>query len=276
MLCRDHLLAHQPGLDPPTCAPLSLLSQAGMVGVLAHDETGACVLQAPQHRAGAVVPVGDPQLPRPCAFQQRRHPGALARVRVLAGHQVHHQATIRVVCHQRVPRQRRTAQGAQGQQALLAARQVVAVQHPHLPAGQAGRRAQLRHHRRQPLGAAANEGTQHAGFGVVDLVIQGRQRHRQRRHLARCRVQGRAQAQRHQRGQLDHGREQQLTRILPLPMRLEHLVHPARRQRVLQRQARHHARRRVPLKPLQNQRPHRTNRNRTLAHPLKLERRRTP
>ena len=43
--------------------------------------------------------------------------------------------------------------------------------------------------------------------------------------------------------------------ILPLPARLEHLVHPTRRQRVLQRQARHHARRRVPLKPLQNRRP---------------------
>ncbi len=58
MLCRDHLLAHQPGLDPPARAPLPLLSQAGMGGVLAHDEAGARALQAPQHRAGAVVPVG--------------------------------------------------------------------------------------------------------------------------------------------------------------------------------------------------------------------------
>ena len=58
MLCRDHLLAHQPGLDPPTCTPLPLLSQAGMLGVLAHDEAGARVLQAIQHRAGAEVPVG--------------------------------------------------------------------------------------------------------------------------------------------------------------------------------------------------------------------------
>ena len=33
-----------------------------MVGVLAHDETGPGALQAPQHRAGAVVAVGDPDV----------------------------------------------------------------------------------------------------------------------------------------------------------------------------------------------------------------------
>jgi len=133
---------------------------------------------------------------------------------------------------------------------LLARRQVVAVQNAHLPAGQPGRCTQGRHHRREPLSVAANECKQHAGFSMGDLVIQRCQPHRQRRHLAGCRVQGRALAKRYQRGQINHGREQQLARILPLPVRLEHVINLALRQRSFQRRVRHHIRRRMPLKAL--------------------------
>jgi len=64
-----------------------------------------------------------------------------------------------------------------------------------------------------------------------------------------------SQPQAHQRHQLNNGREQQLARILLLAMGFEYLVHPARRQHVLQCHPRHHARRRRPLKPLQHRWP---------------------
>src|SRR6185312_1671412 len=56
-----------------------------------------------QHGAGAKMPVGDPQLAGLRAVQQRRNRGTLAHMRVLAGHEVAHQAAVRVIHHQRLP-----------------------------------------------------------------------------------------------------------------------------------------------------------------------------
>jgi len=53
-------LAHRARLGAAAILPLALLDQMRMVGVLAHDETGSRVLEAPQHRAGAKVPIGHP------------------------------------------------------------------------------------------------------------------------------------------------------------------------------------------------------------------------
>src|SRR3954453_24110544 len=71
------------------------------------------------------MPVGDPEFSGTGVLQQRCNRDTLARVRVLTGHQVGHQAAVRVVHRQRVPRQGRTVEPAQGSKALLARRQVV-------------------------------------------------------------------------------------------------------------------------------------------------------
>jgi hypothetical protein len=68
-------------------------------------------------------------------------------------------------------------------------------------------------------------------------------------------VQGRAQAEGDQHHQLDHGGEQQLTRVLPLTVVLEHRVNPTARKGVLQRNPRQDARRRVLLKTLEDKGP---------------------
>jgi hypothetical protein len=54
--------------------------------------------------------------------------------------------------------------------------------------------------------------------------------------LARDRMQRGPQPQRYQQHQLHHAGEQQFARVLSLPMGLEHLVDPAGRQRLIQRQ----------------------------------------
>lgn len=202
------------------------------------------------------MPIPDPGLSRLGAFDQFGRAHALALVGILAGHDVAHQGAVRVVDHQRVARQRRAAKAAQRRQPLLAGRQVVAVEHPQLPARQARRPAKTCGHRRQPLCAALHQRAQHRRLGALDLGVQRRQRHRhQLVHLARRRMQRWAQAQCDQRHQFHHGGEQQLARVLALAVLLEHLVDPLRRQRLVQRQARHHARRAGVLEPLNNRLP---------------------
>ena len=148
--------------------------------------------------------------------------------------------------HHGLSRQRRTTKPAQKRQPLLARGQVVAVQHPHLPAGQARAAAHRCHHRRQPLGTALHQRAQDGRLRVAHLVIQGGQRHRQSSHLSCRRVQRRPQAKANQRHQLDNGGEQQLPRILLPPMRLEHLVNPAGRKSMVQRKPRHYTNRPKP------------------------------
>jgi hypothetical protein len=228
-----------------------------MHGVLAHPETRPRRLPAGQQRAGAELPVGDPKLPRLGALQHRDGQRAFALVRVLARDQVDHQAAVGVVHHDRLPRQSRPTMPSQRCQALVAAGQVIAVKHAQRVARQRRSGGQRCHHRRKPLGRTLHQGAQDARLGVVDLVVERGQRHRQRALLARRRMQRRTQPQRDQRHQLHHRGEQQLTRILALARGLEHQVDPVGGKRTVQRRARHHARRRVLLEPSQDNRPDR-------------------
>lgn len=95
---------------------------------------GLGFLAALQDGASAKVALRDPYLARPGAVEQGHHAGALALVGVFAGHQIDHLCQVRVVDHQAVTRQRRTPVFAQWRQALLRARQVVAIDDAHLPA----------------------------------------------------------------------------------------------------------------------------------------------
>ena len=105
----DRLFAHLARPGAAASMPIPLPGQPGMAGVLAHDEAGVRLVPALHDHARAEVAVGDPQLPRLRAVQQRRNRSTLALVRVLAGHDVGDQAAVRVVDHQCLPRQRRTA-----------------------------------------------------------------------------------------------------------------------------------------------------------------------
>ena len=226
-----------------------------MAAMLAHEEAGLRCLPAQQDRAGAELPIGDPQLPWLGAVQQGGHRGALALIRVLTGQDVGDQPAVRVVYHQRVPRQRGPTMPAQGRQALLAGWQVIAVKHAHLPARQAGTAAPSRGHRHQALGAAAHQRPQDRWLGAVDLVIERGQRHRQRFHGPRRSMQRWTEAEGDQRHKLDHGREQQLARVLPLAVLLEHRVDPLARKGMLQRNPRHYARRCMLLKTCKDKGP---------------------
>jgi len=80
--------------------------------------------------------VGNPKLPRLGALQHRDGQRAFALVRVLARDQVDHQAAVGIVHHDRLPRQSRPTMPSQRCQALVAAGQVIAVEHAKLIAGQ--------------------------------------------------------------------------------------------------------------------------------------------
>ena len=251
----DPLLAHRSGVGAAAGAPGSFCRHLGVATMFADEETGLRRLPAQQDRARAELPIRHPELPRLGAVQQGANRRALALVRVLAGHDVGDQPAVGVVHHQRVSRQRRPAVAAQGRQALLAGRQVVAVEHTQLPARQAGAAAPSRRHRPEPLGAAADQRPQDRRLGATDLVVECAHRHRQGLQGPRCRVQGRAQTEGDQRHRLDHRGEQQLTRVLPLAVFLEHRVDPLARKGMLQRNPRHHTRRCLLLKALEDRGP---------------------
>ncbi len=78
-----------------------------MAGVLAHDETGPCRVLGPHSQARAEVALGNPQLPRLRAVQQRRNQSTLTLVYVLSDHDVDNQAAVGIVDHQRLLRERR-------------------------------------------------------------------------------------------------------------------------------------------------------------------------
>jgi hypothetical protein len=214
-----------------------------MSAVLAHDEAGTGLVPALDNDSRTEVAVGDPQLLRLRTLQQRPRHRTLLGVGILARHDVRHQPAVGVVHHQRVARQRRTPVAPQGRQALLAGRQMIAVEHPQLPSRQARREAQRFDHRQQSLCTLLHQPTQDRRLGASHLVVQRRNRYRQLHCLLRRRVQRGPQPQRHQRGELDHRRKQQFAWVLPLAGLLEHLVDPACGHGVFQRQAHHHAQR---------------------------------
>jgi hypothetical protein len=99
---------------------------------------------------------------------------------------------------------------------------------------------QRRHHRRQALGAADHERTHQRRLGAIDLVVQRRDRHRQRRAGGLCRrVQRWPQPYGHQAHEFDRGRKQQLAHVLVLRVLGKHFIDPSRIEHALQRQPRH-------------------------------------
>ncbi len=71
--------------------------------------------------------------------------------------------------------------------------------------------------------AGGLQASQNRWLRAVELVIQRCHRHRQIAHLARSRMQRRAQPQGHQRHQLHDGGEHQLSRVLAMTMCFEYL-----------------------------------------------------
>ena len=250
------LLAQLSRLAAARFPPGAFVHDHRVFAVLAHDEAGPGLVAALQDGAGAKVAVCDPDLARPGAIEQGHHSGALAFVGVFAGHQVDHLRQVGVVDHQAVARQRRAPVFAQRCQALLRARQVVAIDDAQLPAWHARTHVQRRCDGLQARAAALNQGAQQRQFGALDLVVERGQRDGQVFHLARGRVQRRLQAQADQRHQLHDRGKQQLPRVLALAVGLEHLVDPGRRHGLLQRNARHHAGRRLLFKSFQYLLPH--------------------
>src|SRR3954468_16411505 len=75
VLDRDHLLTQLAGLGAAAPLPVSLSNQARMTAVLTHDKAGSGVLPGLQHRAGAEMPVGDPEFSGTGVRQQRCNRG---------------------------------------------------------------------------------------------------------------------------------------------------------------------------------------------------------
>ena len=107
-------------------------------GVLANHEKSPPAGQAKHNSRGAKVAVGHDTVPRRDGGQHFLEQGALLGVGVFAGHHLSGQIQLGIVEHQRLPRQGGRAVAAQCPQAMLRARQVVAVQHPHPIAAQQG------------------------------------------------------------------------------------------------------------------------------------------
>lgn len=166
------LLAHGARLDGGGFTPWPAAAQSRMASVLAHDAARTALDQPLHDGLGAEVSVANPHLPCLRLLNQSGCARALALVGILASHDVAHQRAVRVVHHQRVARQRRAPQSAQRSKPLLAGRQVVAIEHPQLPARQALPLRQGADQRRQTLGAALHQRTQHGGLGALHFGIQ--------------------------------------------------------------------------------------------------------
>lgn len=106
------------------------------------------------------------------ALHQGLHLDALAFVRVLAGHDIAHQAHVRFVDHQAVTGQRRAPMPAQRLQPLVAGRQVIAVDDAQLPAPLAGSPIELFDNRTQALRAGAcTEGRSPSVTNVINSTM---------------------------------------------------------------------------------------------------------
>ena len=95
--------------------------------MLAHDETATATIPSTQDRARDDIAVGNRSLTRPCPLQQECHHSPFLRMRVFAWLQIDHYFPIRIVDHQRVPRQSRTVKAAHWFEPLFARRQMIAV-----------------------------------------------------------------------------------------------------------------------------------------------------
>lgn len=148
-----------------------------------------------------------------------------------------------------------------GHEGLLAGGQVVVVQHAHNPQA----------HRLAGVPNVAMTGTTRPAAPrtgarkMLDSVWLISPYKHVSGNVGACHgAQGRIQPQKYRRGQRNHGREQQLVQIWTPTARLEHFVRPTRQQRMLHCQVRHYTRRRVPVKPLQNQKSNQAGSTRSL------------
>jgi hypothetical protein len=139
---------------------------------------------------------------------------------IFARHEVYDNSGIRIVDYQRVARQRGATKRPQRCEAFLARRQMIAVHNANAVPGTQARLRLSRpsQHWFQPSHAADDERPRKRWLGVVDLVVQRCQRHRQILARLRSCVYGRLKSHRHDRHEIHRGRKQQLSRVLPLSM----------------------------------------------------------
>ena len=104
---------------------------------------------------------------------------AFALVGVLARDHVGDQPAVGIVHHRSTAPAKPPHDARAARQALLAAGQVIAIEHAQLLARQSRGDGSMRAITAQPLGATAHQRPQDARLGVVDLVVERRQRHRQ-------------------------------------------------------------------------------------------------
>jgi hypothetical protein len=113
------LFVHVAAGYPAAFAPRAGFEHSGMLGVLTHDEAGPGIAPALHDDARTEVAVGDPHLTELRCSQQRLDDDTFLGVRVLAGQHVGDQAAVRVVDHQAVARQGRSAELAQRLEPLV-------------------------------------------------------------------------------------------------------------------------------------------------------------
>ncbi len=250
----DGLLEDNPCLHSPHLLQRTHFCRVRRTAMLADDEGGLLVMDGHQNPHGREVPVGQPQLSWLYAGKERPHQGALLRMGILGRQDVHHLVHLWRIHHQGLPGQGRSPEASQRLEPLLAGGQVVAIQHAH-PVAPGPRLLQLLHrldHGRKPLSAALYQRSYHLRLGMIDLVVQGCQRHPQLASGLCRRMQRRAQAQGHQHHQLHHGGEKQLSRVLLVAVLLENLVDPFGTQRPLQDQPCHDSQGAFALKALED------------------------
>ena len=149
-------------------------------------------------------------------------------VGVFARNHVDDQPCVRVVHHQGVSRQGGAPKTAQCRETLLAGRQMVAIDDPHLVArhNRSLVAAQLSGNLPQAFRAADDQRPRQAHLRTVDLVVERRQRDSDVLAGSRRRMDGWLQAKRHDGHQFHRRREQGLPGVLAFPVFLEKPINP--------------------------------------------------
>ena len=223
--------------------------------MLADDETPAPTGRAGQQPGGAEVAVADPHGGRLGPPQDGRGEGPLLGVGVLARDGVHHQPARRLEQHHGLPRQSPGPGPPERPQAVLGARQVAAVDHPHPVPRHRVRttRCQSRDDRAESGGGVPHQGRPESGLGACDLGVHRLARHPEiSRPLADGGVQGRLDAAHDQPHQIDELREQQLAGVLPLGVFGEQGIDGLGREGMLERRTGHHADRGFGREPIEH------------------------
>lgn len=227
------------GLDPSArdqCAERA----SDQVRVLTNHERAVSLLNAPEERSRAEVPVADPAVAGRYHRQDLRQDQPLLSVAVLARNHRAHQSQGGLEDREQMARQWAGHAPPQHGQATIGRREMVAIEHHH-PKPRQPRRS-LPFHRPDQHGGAVRRAPDHRGadsrFDVLELLVDRLQGDP---HLA-VRVRGahRRLATRHdQTEQVDRGRERQLVGVRFRAAPLENLVERRARKAVLQADADH-------------------------------------